>query len=216
MNGFFMAFLSPSPRGMYEDGEYDELNSKKPSRDSVAKNAVSPITYLEYMGKRLLFTGDVTGEPTERVMERYETGVYRNLFAKKTGGYYSVSFEEGIDVYKAAHHGSMTHGSNAAEFIDFIAPKNAVICVGEGNIYNLPDSDLLEIFSEREISVYRTDENGTIVVTISPSAGTTIYLTRQDETVTDSAESAAVAEGAAYLVSRRKIMVNCVSETRIA
>ena len=213
---FFMAFLSPSPRGMYEDGEYDELNSKKPSRDSVAKNAVSPITYLEYMGKRLLFTGDVTGEPTERVMERYETGVYRNLFAKKTGGYYSVSFEEGIDVYKAAHHGSMTHGSNAAEFIDFIAPKNAVICVGEGNTYNLPDSDLLEIFSEREIPVYRTDENGTIVVTISPSAGTTIYLTRQDETVTDSAESAAVAEGAAYLVSRRKIMVNCVSETRIA
>ncbi len=213
---FFMAFLSPSPRGMYEDGEYDELNSKKPSMDSVAKNAVSPITYLEYMGKRLLFTGDVTGEPTERVMERYETGVYRNLFAKKTGGYYSVSFEEGIDVYKAAHHGSMTHGSNAAEFIDFIAPKNAVICVGEGNTYNLPDSDLLEIFSEREIPVYRTDENGTIVVTISPSAGTTIYLTRQDETVTDSAESAAVAEGAAYLVSRRKIMVNCVSETRIA
>ncbi len=213
---FFMAFLSPSPRGMYEDGEYDELNSKKPSTDSVAKNAVSPITYLEYMGKRLLFTGDVTGEPTERVMERYETGVYRNLFAKKTGGYYSVSFEEGIDVYKAAHHGSRLEECNSTEFLQFVNPQYAICSVGAGNRFGHPHGELLVDLAEMGIPFYRTDENGTIVVTISPSAGTTIYLTRQDETVTDSAESAAVAEGAAYLVSRRKIMVNCVSETRIA
>lgn len=213
---FFMAFLSPSPRGMYEDGEYDELNSKKPSTDSVAKNAVSPITYLEYMGKRLLFTGDVTGEPTERVMERYETGVYRNLFAKKTGGYYSVSFEEGIDVYKVAHHGSRLEGCNSTAFLNFVNPAYAICCVKEGSYNDMPASALMSDLASLGTALYRTDENGTIVVTISPSAGTTIYLTRQDETVTDSAESAAVAEGAAYLVSRRKIMVNCVSETRIA
>ena len=213
---FFMAFLSPSPRGMYEDGEYDELNSKKPSTDSVAKNAVSPITYLEYMGKRLLFTGDVTGEPTERVMSRYKTGIYRDYFKNKNGGYYSISFEEGVDVYKVAHHGSRLEGCNSLEFLQFVNPQYAICSVGAGNRFGHPHGELLVDLAEMGIPFYRTDENGTIVVTISPSAGTTIYLTRQDETVTDSAESAAVAEGAAYFVSRRKIMVNCVFAEAIA
>ena len=212
---FFMAFLSPSD---YQDpeGEYYELNhAKRPSAEQ--KNAVSPITLLEYMGKKIVFTGDVTGEPAEKVMQRYESGVYNNMFPKRGGEtYYAVNLDGGADVYKAAHHGSMTHGSNAAEFIDFIAPKNAVICVGEGNSYNLPDSDLLEIFSEREIPVYRTDENGTIVVTVYPEEekAVSLYLTAQEQTAGSTAEAAK--EGLAYAVSRRKITVNFVFGAAIA
>ena len=212
---FFMAFLSPSD---YRDpeGEYYELNhAKSPSAEQ--KNAVSPIALLEYMGKKIVFTGDVTGEPAEKVMQRYESGVYNNMFPKHGGEtYYAVNLDGGADVYKAAHHGSMTHGSNAAEFIDFIAPKNAVICVGEGNSYNLPDSALLEIFSEREIPVYRTDENGTIVVTVYPEEekAVSLYLTAQDQTAGSTAEAAK--EGLAYAVSRRKITVNFVFGAAIA
>lgn len=212
---FFMAFLSPSD---YQDpeGEYYELNhAKRPSAEQ--KNAVSPITLLEYMGKKIVFTGDVTGEPAEKVMQRYESGVYNNMFPKRGGEtYYAVNLDGGADVYKAAHHGSMTHGSNAAEFIDFIAPKNAVICVGEGNSYNLPDSALLEIFSEREIPVYRTDENGTIVVTVYPEEekAISLYLTAQEQTAGSTAEAAK--EGLAYAVSRRKITVNFVFGAAIA
>ncbi len=212
---FFMAFLSPSD---YQDpeGEYYELNhAKSPSAEQ--KNAVSPIVLLEYMGKKIVFTGDVTGEPAEKVMQRYESGVYNNMFPKRGGEtYYAVNLDGGADVYKAAHHGSMTHGSNAAEFIDFIAPKNAVICVGEGNSYNLPDSALLEIFSEREIPVYRTDENGTIVVTVYPEEekAISLYLTAQEQTAGSTAEAAK--EGLAYAVSRRKITVNFVFGAAIA
>ncbi len=212
---FFMAFLSPSD---YRDpeGEYYELNhAKSPSAEQ--KNAVSPIVLLEYMGKKIVFTGDVTGEPAEKVMQRYESGVYNNMFPKHGGEtYYAVNLDGGADVYKAAHHGSMTHGSNAAEFIDFIAPKNAVICVGEGNSYNLPDSALLEIFSEREIPVYRTDENGTIVVTVYPEEekAVSLYLTAQEQTAGSTAEAAK--EGLAYAVSRRKITVNFVFGAAIA
>lgn len=212
---FFMAFLSPSD---YRDpeGEYYELNhAKSPSAEQ--KNAVSPIALLEYMGKKIVFTGDVTGEPAEKVMQRYESGVYNNMFPKHGGEtYYAVNLDGGADVYKAAHHGSMTHGSNAAEFIDFIAPKNAVICVGEGNSYNLPDSALLEIFSEREIPVYRTDENGTIVVTVYPEEekAVSLYLTAQEQTAGSTAEAAK--EGLAYAVSRRKITVNFAFGAAIA
>lgn len=212
---FFMAFLSPSD---YRDpeGEYYELNhAKSPSAEQ--KNAVSPIVLLEYMGKKIVFTGDVTGEPAEKVMQRYESGVYNNMFPKHGGEtYYAVNLDGGADVYKAAHHGSMTHGSNAAEFIDFIAPKNAVICVGEGNSYNLPDSALLEIFSEREIPVYRTDENGTIVVTVYPEEekAVSLYLTAQEQTAGSTAEAAK--EGLAYAVSRRKITVNFAFGAAIA
>lgn len=212
---FFMAFLSPSD---YRDpeGEYYELNhAKSPSAEQ--KNAVSPIALLEYMGKKIVFTGDVTGEPAEKVMQRYESGVFNNMFPKHGGEtYYAVNLDGGADVYKAAHHGSMTHGSNAAEFIDFIAPKNAVICVGEGNSYNLPDSALLEIFSEREIPVYRTDENGTIVVTVYPEEekAVSLYLTAQEQTAGSTAEAAK--EGLAYAVSRRKITVNFAFGAAIA
>ena len=91
-----------------------------------------------------------------------------------------------------------------------------VICVGEGNSYNLPDSDLLEIFSEREIPVYRTDENGTIVVTVYPEEekAVSLYLTAQEQTAGSTAEAAK--EGLAYAVSRRKITVNFAFGAAIA
>ncbi len=214
---FFMAFLSPAPRGMSEEGEYDELNSKKPNKDSAAINAVSPITYLEYMGKRFVFTGDVIGDPAERVMQRYEAGVYDNMF-KKGGSegenYYSVDFSAGVDVYKAAHHGSRTHGSNALEFLQFLRPEYAICCVQEGEYNDMPASALLTDLAELGTTLYRTDENGTVVVTVYPETGKELsfYLTRQDQTVGGDA----VAEGAAYFVSRRKIMVNCVFAEAIA
>ena len=205
---FFMAFLSPSPRGMLEDGEYDVLNSKKPNTNGPDRNAVSPITYLEYIGKKIIFTGDVTGDPAERVMKNYETGVYNNMFPDGSGGYYAVNFENGVDVYKAAHHGSATHDSNAEAFINFVKPKYGIISVGEGNSYGLPDEEILKRFSNVGADVYRTDVNGTIVVTVYPDAakGVSLYLGKQDEEV--GSVSDGVAQAAACFVAESKIKVN--------
>lgn len=203
---FFMAFLSPLDKDNPK-GEYWELNHAK-SPSAAQKNAVSPITYLEYMGKKIVFTGDVVGEPAERVMENYEAGVYNNMFSDGEGGYYSVNFAGGVDVYKAAHHGSATHGSNSAAFIEFMQPKYAVVSVGAGNSYGLPDADVLTRFENVGAAVYRTDVNGTVVVTIEPEEEkeVSLFLTAQDQTVNDGG----LEEAAAYAVSKRKIKVNFV------
>lgn len=209
---FFMAFLSPSEKNM-PDGEYEKLNSKKPNGDSVAKNAVSPITYLEYMGKRLMFTGDVTGKPAERVMERYNTGVYRNMFPNGEG-YYSVDLSGGVDVYKVAHHGSSLDDCNSAAFLQFVNPEYSVISVGADSRYDHPHSDTLANLAELGTKLYRTDENGTVVVTVSPdSENIALYLTRQDQTIGKEEE---IAAATAYFVGRRKIMVNCGFAAAIA
>lgn len=205
-----MAFLSPLDKDNPE-GEYWELNHAK-SPSAAQKNAVSPITYLEYMGKKIVFTGDVVGEPAERVMENYEAGVYNNMFSDGEGGYYSVNFEGGVDVYKAAHHGSATHGSNSAAFIEFMQPKYAVVCLDAETAANkgweMPDADVLARFENVGAAVYRTDVNGTVVVTIEPEEEKEIslFLTAQDETVNDGG----LEEAAAYAVSKRKIKVNFV------
>ena len=203
---FFMAFLSPLGKDN-PDGEYYKLNqAKNPTAEQ--KNAVSPITYLEYMGKKIVFTGDVTGDPAARVMANYKAGVYNNMFSAGNGEYYAVNFENGVDVYKAAHHGSATHDSNAAEFIDFVKPKYGIISVGEGNSYGLPDEEVLKSFSNVGAKVYRTDVNGTIVVTIYPdeTKGISLYLGKQDEEIGSVSDS--VAQAAACFVVQSKIKVN--------
>ncbi len=207
---FFMAFLSPAEKDN-PDGEYYELNSKK-DPDSKLRNAVSPITYLEYMGKKIIFTGDVTGDPAERVMKNYETGVYNNMFPDGNGGYYAVNFENGVDVYKAAHHGSGLEGCNSKDFINFLNPKYAVISLDSETAANkgweMPASTLMESFSDIGTSVYRTDLNGTIVVTVYPDAakGVSLYLGKQDEEV--GSVSDGVAQAAACFVAESKIKVN--------
>ena len=64
--------------------------------------------------------------------------------------------------------------------------------------------------------IYRTDENGTIVVTVYPEEekAISLYLTAQEQTAGSTAEAAK--EGLAYAVSRRKITVNFVFGAAIA
>ena len=65
------------------------------------------------------------------------------------------------DVLHAGHRGSRT--SNTQEFVDAVMPRYAVISCGEDNAFGLPDAEVLNRFREKEMMVYRTDEQGTIV-----------------------------------------------------
>lgn len=87
------------------------------------------------------------------------------------------------DVWKASHHGSVT--SNSREIMDVMQPTWAVISSGVGNSYGHPHREVLEDFKRRGITVFRTDEQGTIVAT---SDGTNI---------TWNVEPAAVGQGPA-------------------
>ena len=65
------------------------------------------------------------------------------------------------DVLKIAHHGSAT--STSVKFLNAVNPNYAIISVGENNDYGHPKSAILERLSIRNITVYRTDINGTII-----------------------------------------------------
>lgn len=64
------------------------------------------------------------------------------------------------DVMLAGHHGS--HTSSMPDFVDAVNPRYVVISVGADNTYGHPHQVSLDTFSERNITVFRTDELGTI------------------------------------------------------
>lgn len=66
------------------------------------------------------------------------------------------------DVFKASHHGSRT--SNTEEFLEAVNPQYAVISCGENNSYGHPHSQTLNTFRAMGIKVFRTDEQGTIII----------------------------------------------------
>lgn len=65
------------------------------------------------------------------------------------------------DVFKVGHHGSKT--STCSNFLSSVNPSVAVVSVGKDNKYNHPSKSTMDRL--KDIKVYRTDENGTIVLT---------------------------------------------------
>ena len=68
------------------------------------------------------------------------------------------------EILKVGHHGSDT--SNSEAFIDAISPEYALISSKVGNKYEHPIKSTMEKLEERNIEVYRTDECGSVVMTI--------------------------------------------------
>jgi len=67
------------------------------------------------------------------------------------------------DVLKVGHHGSRTSTTDA--FLDAVTPTDAVISVGAGNTYGHPAQETLGRLAAHGATVYRTDLNGTVVLT---------------------------------------------------
>lgn len=91
------------------------------------------------------------------------------------------------DVLKVGHHGSSTATSQA--FLNAVNPKYAIISVGVDNDYGLPDQEVIDRLTAKNISVFRTDEQGTIV---STSNGHTIVFNQNpvsNETPTSTSSS---------------------------
>lgn len=75
----------------------------------------------------------------------------------------SKGYDLKADVLKVCHHGSTS--STSSEFLAAVAPKYAVISVWKGNDYGHPAQTTLDKLKNAGVTVYRTDENGTIAVT---------------------------------------------------
>jgi len=109
-------------------------------------NNSSIVIRLEYKDVAFLFTGDLqTQDGEEELLSLYSP---QDLQA---------------DILKIGHHGSSDATSNA--WLDAVDPSYAAIEVGEGNVYGHPHQELLNRLASRGIPVYRTDQDGTFVMT---------------------------------------------------
>jgi len=69
------------------------------------------------------------------------------------------------EILKVGHHGSDT--SSSEEFLDAVSADYALISCGLPNKYEHPIKSTMEKLQERNIEVYRTDESGTVIMTIT-------------------------------------------------
>ena len=133
---------------------YDDSNLNSAER----KNAISPIGILEYNGRRIMLTGDSNELNEPLVVER-------------TG-------KIDCDVLKVGHHGSATSTLNP--FLDAYTFEYAIIsCNTYGNKFNHPRQSTLDRLKAHDIAVYRTDNNGNIVVSVDKDGN--IKITTQKE-----------------------------------
>jgi len=75
---------------------------------------------------------------------------------------------------KVPHHGSPT--SSSEPFVAAARPKLAVISCGVANAFGFPSSEVVARWQAAGAEVARTDQDGAVEVTISPSG--TLAVTR--------------------------------------
>ena len=98
---------------------------------------VLDVTYGEF---KALFTGDIS--------DHIEDKLYGQL--------------EDYDLVKVPHHGSRT--SSSEEFVEKTDPEAAVVSVGENNVYNLPNEEVIQRYMDSGAQVLMTSELGDITV----------------------------------------------------
>lgn len=135
-------YLSPAVGNVYALGSAS-FQILAPNREYDDPNDASIALLITHGENTFLFTGDAEKASEEDMLNN--------------------GLSLAADVFHAGHHGSKT--SNTQEFIDAVMPRYAVISCGIDNSYGLPDAEVLNRFREKEMMVYRTDEQGTIVAT---------------------------------------------------
>ena len=106
-------------------------------------NANSLVARLDYGSFSLLLPGDAEEQTEHRLLTKD-----LNLRA---------------DILKVSHHGSKY--ASAADYLERVKPKVAIISCGEWNRYGHPAQVVLDRFKAADIKLYRTDLQGEITIT---------------------------------------------------
>ena len=72
------------------------------------------------------------------------------------------------EILKIGHHGSDTSTSN--EFLNAVSPDYALISTRIGNKFDHPSESTMLKLKEKQIPVYRTDECGTVIISITSNS----------------------------------------------
>ena len=108
-------------------------------------NNTSLMTLFRFDGFTYYSAGDAEAEAEADLLERTGSTLH-------------------ADLYKASHHGSSS--SNTAALLQQLQPTVAVISCGLDNSYGHPHREALEALQEVGAAIYRTDESGSVVVTV--------------------------------------------------
>lgn len=125
-----------------------------PRRNYTDTNDTSIVLRVDHGENSFLFTGDM------------EIAAEADLL--------SDGCDLDVDVLKVGHHGSYT--STGYVFLREVMPEYAVISCGTGNSYGHPHEEVTSRLYDAGVTVYRTDQQGTVVVT---SDGTELYFTTE-------------------------------------
>ncbi|MCB2300423.1 ComEC/Rec2 family competence protein [Clostridium tagluense] len=106
-------------------------------------NNESIVIKVTFGGNSFLFTGDAEDVSEKEMLSR--------------------GFDLKADVLKVGHHGSKS--STTQGFLDNVNPKYAVVSVAKVNDYGHPVQSTMDRLKNKNVIVYRTDENGTVIAT---------------------------------------------------
>ena len=171
-----------------KDGEIYEytVNFVMPYADNLndyqyftTPNDFSAVIMLEYADRKILFTGDI----------EYETGKKgaEQSFIRE----FSTSNPAMVDcdVLKVAHHGS--DSSTSPEFLSLVKPEYSVISCGLSNKHRHPLKSTLDNLVKCGSDIYRTDLQGTIILTIDSKGKITLekQTNKYDDMILDDGDT---------------------------
>jgi competence protein ComEC len=105
-------------------------------------NVNSVVLRISYGTTAFLFAGDMGGESEDALVRS--------------------GYPLDARILKVGHHGS--YSSTSSSFLERIRPETAIIMAGKDNPYGHPHQQTLDLLKKYGVTVYRTDQVGTIVI----------------------------------------------------
>lgn len=109
-------------------------------------NEYSTVIKVSFGKMDILMTGDAESKAEKAMLENSK-----------------ISLE--CEILKLGHHGSNT--STSEKFLDEVNPEYGLISCETGNSYAHPSTETMKNLKKRKVKVYRTDEQGDIVLTVT-------------------------------------------------
>lgn len=120
-------------------------------------NRKSALIQLDYHGTKVLFASD-----TSFLTYKEDLKAWKNFQSSMLKSH----------VLLVSHHGSRSFFQNAkedepyTEALDAIAPEYTITSVGKDNPYDHPHEDAIERYARKAKKIYRTDQDGSIIITL--------------------------------------------------
>lgn len=128
-----------------------------------SKNNFSTVAWLDYQGRSTLFCG----EADESTFSQLKDEDALPVFFKDKG--INLSNTEFV---KVSHHGGV--GGASEEFYRYLNVQTAFISCGENNAYGHPSVETLGILQSVGAKLYRTDFDGTIILSVTSDGKATV------------------------------------------